>query len=76
MIELFGLKLSYELLVFFGLFAASEVVAVLPIAENSVVQLVLKAVNALKPLRSEDEVVAGLKAKAEALLGEVNKLGK
>jgi len=27
MIELFGLKLTYELLVFLGLFVASEVVA-------------------------------------------------
>jgi len=55
MITIFGLKLSYEAAIFFGLFIASEVIGVSKYRSNSLVQVFLKVINLLKPLRSEDD---------------------
>jgi len=55
MITIFGLKLSYEAAIFFGLFIASEVIGVSKYRSNSLVQVFLKVVQLLKPLRSEDD---------------------
>jgi hypothetical protein len=55
MITIFGLKLSYEAAIFFGLFIASEVIGVSKYRSNSLVQVFLKVVQMLKPLRSEDD---------------------
>lgn len=61
MITVLGLKLSYETLVFLGLFVASEVVGASKLKENTVVQLILGGINALKPLRGEDDKLQKLK---------------
>lgn len=61
MITVLGLKVSYETLVFLGLFLASEAIGSSKLKENSVVQLVLGAVNALKPLRKEDDQIKRIK---------------
>lgn len=61
MITILGLKFSYETLVFLGLFLASEAVGASKLKENSIVQLVLGAVNALKPLRKEDDQIQRIK---------------
>lgn len=61
MLTLFGLKVSYETLAFFALFIASEVVGSSKLKENSLVQLVLNAVNSLKPFRSEDDKIQKIK---------------
>lgn len=55
MITIFGLKLSYEAAIFFGLFIASEIIGVSKYRSNSLVQVFLKVVYLLKPLRSEDD---------------------
>jgi len=55
MITIFGLKLSYEAAIFFGLFIASEVIGVSKYRSNSLVQVFLKVINLLKPLRTEDD---------------------
>lgn len=61
MITVLGLKLSYETLVFLGLFVASEVVGASRLKENTVVQIILAGINALKPIRGEDDKLQKLK---------------
>jgi hypothetical protein len=61
MITIFGLKLSYEAAIFFGLFIASELVGVSKYRSNSLVQVFLKVVTLLKPLRSEDDKIRKFK---------------
>jgi hypothetical protein len=61
MITIFGLKLSYEAAIFFGLFIASEVIGLSKYRSNSVVQIFLKVVTLLKPLRSEDDKIRKFK---------------
>jgi hypothetical protein len=61
MITIFGIKLTYEAAIFFGLFIASEVIGLSKYRSNSVVQVLLKVVTLLKPLRSEDERLQKIK---------------
>jgi hypothetical protein len=61
MITIFGLKLSYEAAIFFGLFIASELVGLSKYRSNSLVQVFLKVVHLLKPLRSEDDKIRKFK---------------
>lgn len=61
MITIFGLKLSYEAVVFFALFLASEYLGVSKFKSNSVVQIFLKVVDLLRPLRTEDDKIKKLK---------------
>jgi hypothetical protein len=55
MLTFLGLKVSYETLAFLALFIGSEVVGASKLKENSIVQLILNAINSLKPFRTEDE---------------------
>jgi hypothetical protein len=61
MITLFGLKLSYEAALFFGLFIASELIGVSKFKSNSIAQLFLKVVDLLRPLRNEDDKINRIK---------------
>jgi len=61
MITIFGIKLTYEAAIFFGLFIASEVIGLSKYRSNSVVQVLLKVVTLLKPLRSEDDRIQKVK---------------
>ena len=61
MLTILGLKVSYETLLFFGLFVGSEAVGNSKLKENSVVQIILAGVNALKPFRKEDDKIQKLK---------------
>lgn len=61
MIELFGIKIAYEALVFLALFLGSEVIGASKLKENSVVQMILGGINALKPLRKEDDQIESIK---------------
>jgi hypothetical protein len=61
MITIFGIKLTYEAAIFFGLFIASEVIGLSKYRSNSVVQVLLKVVALLKPLRSEDDRIQKVK---------------
>jgi hypothetical protein len=61
MLTILGLKVSYETLAFFALFIGSEVVGNSKLKENSLVQLLLNAVNSLKPFRSEDDKIQKVK---------------
>ena len=57
MITIFGIKLTYEAAVFFALFIASEYLGVSKFKSNSLVQIFLKVVDLLRPLRTEDDKV-------------------
>jgi len=61
MLTFLGIKVSYETLAFLALFLASEVVGNSKLKENSIVQLILNAVNSLKPFRSEDDKIQKVK---------------
>ena len=61
MLTFLGIKISYETLAFLALFLASEVVGNSKLKENSIVQLLLNAVNSLKPFRTEDDKIAKIK---------------
>lgn len=61
MLTFLGLKVSYETLLFLGLFLASEVVGNSKLKENSIVQVILSGINALKPLRKEDDQIQKIK---------------
>jgi hypothetical protein len=61
MITIFGLKLTYEAAVFFALFLASELIGISKFKSNSVVQVFLKVVDLLRPLRSEDDKIKRIK---------------
>ena len=69
MIEILGVKLSLEAIAFIAAFVASEVIAVSPLKENSLAQLVKSLIDTLKPARKEDEKVSEVK-KAAVLLAE------
>ena len=55
MLTFLGIKVSYETLAFLALFLGSEVIGSSKLKENSIVQVLLNAVNSLKPFRTEDD---------------------
>lgn len=61
MLTILGVKVSYEALAFFVLFIGSEVVGASKLRQNSIVQVLLAGVNALKPLRTEDDKIQRIK---------------
>jgi len=61
MITILGIKVSYEALAFLALFLGSEIVGASKLKENSIVQVILSGINALKPLRKEDDQIQRIK---------------
>ena len=61
MITILGIKVSYEALAFLALFLGSEIIGASKLKDNSVVQLILSGINALKPLRKEDDQIQRIK---------------
>ena len=61
MLTLFGIKVSYEALIFFGLFIGSEIVGASKLKDNSIAQVILRVVEALKPHRTEDDKIQKIK---------------
>lgn len=61
MIEILGIKLSYEALAFFAAFLASEIIGASKLKSNSIVQLLLGVVETLKPVRKEDDKIAAIR---------------
>jgi hypothetical protein len=74
MIELFGIKVSIEALVFVVLFVVDEVLALSPAKSNSIVQLLQNILRTIKPARREDEKVEVIKSKLLAIYDEVKDL--
>ena len=61
MLTILGIKVSYEALAFLALFLGSEIIGASKLKDNSVVQLILSGINALKPLRKEDDQIQRIK---------------
>lgn len=61
MLTILGIKVSYETLLFFVLFIASELIGNSKLKENSVVQLLRDLIGYLKPLRREDDKIQKIK---------------
>ncbi len=61
MITILGIKVSYEALAFLALFLGSEIIGASKLKENGIVQLILGGINALKPLRKEDDQIQRIK---------------
>ena len=67
MLEILGIKVTYETLAWLIAFIVSEVIGASKLRSNGVVQLILNVIGALKPARKEDEV-------ANAILEEIQEL--
>ena len=76
MIEILGIKLSYEALGFIVAFVASEVIGESKLKENSIAALAKSLIDTLKPARKEDEKVEALRGKVEELVDELKRLGE
>jgi hypothetical protein len=74
MIELFGIKLSYEAAAFLLLFIFDELVPYLPIKGNNIVQVIQGFARQMKIFRKEDDAVRAVKAKLQEIQKEVSKL--
>ena len=61
MITILGIKVSYEALAFLALFLGSEIIGASKLKENGIVQVILSGINALKPLRKEDDQIQRIK---------------
>lgn len=61
MLTFLGIKVSYETLAFLVLFLSSEAIGASKLKENNVVQVLLNAVNSLKPFRKEDDQINKIK---------------
>jgi hypothetical protein len=61
MLTFLGIKVSYEALIFFALFIGSEVIGASKLRENSIAQLFVRVVEALKPHRTEDDKIQRIK---------------
>lgn len=61
MLTFLGVKVTYETLAFFALFLGSEVIGASKLKSNSIVQLLLSGINAMKPLRKEDDQIQRIK---------------
>ena len=69
MIEILGVKLTYDTLAWIAAFVASEVIGASKLKENSVASLAKTMIDRMKPSRKEDDKVAEVR-KATALLRE------
>jgi hypothetical protein len=61
MIEILGIKLTYETIAFIIAFVASEAIGASKLKSNSVVQLLLGVIETLKPVRKEDDKIAAIR---------------
>jgi hypothetical protein len=76
MIEILGIKLSFEALGFIAAFAASEIIGESKLKENSIAALVKSLIDTLKPARKEDEKVEALRWRVRELAEELKNLGE
>ena len=76
MIEILGVKLSYEALAFLAAFVASEVIGMSKLRENSVAQMVKGLIDSFRPSRSEDEKVTSIKEALDEIRQKLRELGE
>ena len=68
MIEILGIKLTYEAIGFIVAFAASEIIGMSSLKQHSLLQLAKSAIDTLRPARKEDEKVVAVKQAVEAVV--------
>lgn len=76
MIEILGIKIGYEALIFFAAFAASEIIGESKLKESSVLGLVKSLIDSLKSVRTEDEKLEAIKERVVAVVDEVKTIGE
>lgn len=76
MIEVLGIKFTYEALGFLVAFVVSEVIGASSLKNNSVAGLLKSIVDGQKPFRKEDDKITAVKAKLVALYQEIEAIGK
>lgn len=76
MIEVFGIKLTYEALAFIAAFVASEVIGASKLKNNSVAGLLKALIDGQRPFRKEDDKLEAIKLQLVTLYNEVQKLDK
>jgi hypothetical protein len=74
MIEILGVKLSYEAAAFLVLFIFDELVPYLPIKGNNIVQVIQGFARQMKIFRKEDDAVRAVKQKLFEIQREVSRL--
>jgi hypothetical protein len=74
MIEILGVKLTYEAIGFLVAFVVSEVIGASKLKENSVAQLAKSLIDTFRPSRKEDEKVVAVREAAEVVLQSLKNL--
>lgn len=74
MIEILGVKVTYDALVFFFLFLVSEVLPFTKAKGHGIAEAITRAAHLSKPYRNEDEKVAELVQKVKELSELVKKV--
>jgi len=77
MIEILGIKVTYEALGFLVAFVASELIgSSKALKNNSLAGLVKSIIDGQRPFRKEDDKIDAIKAKLANLYQEIETLGK
>lgn len=76
MIEILGIKITYEALGFLGAFVLSEVIGASKLKNNSVAGLVKSIIDGQRPFRHEDDKINAIKIRLAELYNEVQTLNK
>jgi hypothetical protein len=76
MIEILGIKVTYEALGFLVAFVVSEVIGTSKLQNNSVAGLLKSIIDGQKPFRKEDEKVEAIKTRIAELYQEIQTLGE
>ena len=76
MIEILGVKLTYDTLAWIAAFVASEIIGTSKLKENSVAALAKGMIDQMKPSRKEDEKVAEVRKASELLRETLRRLGE
>jgi predicted metal-binding transcription factor (methanogenesis marker protein 9) len=75
MIEILGVKLTYDTLAWIAAFVASEIIGSSKLKENSVASLAKTMIDRMKPSRKEDDKVAEVRKATELLRETLRRLG-
>ena len=75
MIEVLGVKLTYDTLAWIAAFVASEIIGSSKLKENSVASLAKTMIDRMKPSRKEDDKVAEVRKATELLRETLRRLG-
>jgi predicted metal-binding transcription factor (methanogenesis marker protein 9) len=75
MIEILGVKLTYDTIAWIAAFVASEIIGSSKLKENSVASLAKTMIDRMKPSRKEDDKVAEVRKATQLLRETLRRLG-